>query len=198
MRGEITKQKIIERGLSLASIVGLGGITIGQLAKEVGMSKSGLYRHFKSKENLQLELFKAAVSMFVEKVISPAFKEPRGESRILALFELWMKWTKSKILPGGCIFIDATVEFDDQPGPLRDYVVQSQRDWLETISNSARIAIQEGHFRKDLDTMQFAYEIYSTTSGYHFIERLLEDPLASQRARRSIEKILEDARTKKE
>jgi AcrR family transcriptional regulator len=193
-KGEHTREAILEVALAQASKVGLGGLSIGELAKGVGMSKSGLFAHFESKENLELEILKRAGQVFVDKVMTPAIKTPRGEPRIRKFFELWLNWAKATDLPGGCIFIAAASELDDQPGPLRDYLADSQKDWLGALAHAARIAIDEGHFRKDLDAEQFAWRMYSIPLAYHHFSRLLRLPDAEQRAWRDFEDLLANAR----
>lgn len=194
MKGNLTKQKILENGVAMASVEGLGGVTIGNLAKMVGLSKSGLYGHFNSKENLQLAILQNAIDRFIEQVVLPALKTPRGEPRVRALFERWLTWDHSEFMPGGCLFVDAAVELADQPGPLRDLLVQAQQDWLDTLSSAARIAIDEGHFREDLDTDELAHNVYSAAYGYHFISRLLRDRDAKRHALNLVETLLADAR----
>lgn len=127
-------------------------------------------------------------------MITPALKNPRGEPRVRALFERWLAWSKAEFLPGGCIFVVASVELDDRPGPARDRLVASQRDWLATLSGAARIAVEEGHFRADLDVEQVAYEIYALAYGYHFLRRLDDEAKAERRARAAFERLVEDAR----
>ena len=117
-KGEETRAAIVEVGLATASKVGLGALSLGELAKEVGLSKSGLFAHFDSKENLQLAVVRRAIERFVEVVIAPALAEPRGEPRVRALFYNWFHWSRSSELPGGCFFIAASSELDDQPGLL--------------------------------------------------------------------------------
>lgn len=192
-KGEETRQGVLDAALSLASELGLEAISIGKLAQRVGLSKSGLFAHFASKENLQLQLLDEAVRRFVDVVVAPALRKPRGEPRVRALFDNWLAWERSPFLPGGCIFIAAAVELDDRPGPARDRLVGSQRDWLETIATAATIAISEGHFRADLDVQQFAHDFYAIVNGYHFVSRLLADPNAQQRTQNAFERLLLDA-----
>ena len=123
--GTQTLQTILQGGLAVASVEGLGGLTIGSLASELGLSKSGLYGHFKSKEKLQIAILQNAIDRFVEAVVAPAFKAPRGEPRVRALFERWLNWAHAVDLPGGCPFVSAAVEFDDKPGRIRDFIVKS-------------------------------------------------------------------------
>lgn len=193
-KGEQTRVAVLDRALSLASTIGLEGLTIGKLAEHVGMSKSGLFAHFASKENLQVAIMDEAVTRFVALVVTPALKEPRGEPRVRALLERWLAWSKAEFQPGGCVFVMAIVELDDRPGPARDHVMALQRDWLDTLAHAARIAVKEAQFRADLDCEQFAYEIYSLTVGYHFLRRILPLPVAEKRAREAFERLIRDAR----
>jgi AcrR family transcriptional regulator len=190
-KGAQTKQAITHRALRLASKVGLEKLTIGSLAKTLGMSKSGIFAHFTSKEGLQLDVMEQGVEMFTQRVIRPALKEPRGEPRLRAVFKNWVEWENSSLMPGGCIFVGAAAEFDDCPGPARDFVANNQQKWLEFIAGAARIAVDEGHFRKNLDIHQFAYEFISLLLGYHHLSRLLKDPKAQRRVRTSFEALLE-------
>lgn len=190
-KGEQTRSTILDTALSEASTVGLGGISIGGLAKKVELSKSGLFAHFGSKEDLQLQILATARDRFVATVIAPALRLPRGEPRVRGLFENWLVWSEAAFLPGGCPFIATANEVDDVPGPLRDFLVQSQRDWLDTLATAARIAVDEGHFRADLDVEQFAYDFYSIALAYHHFHRLLEDPATVERCRSAFESLTE-------
>jgi AcrR family transcriptional regulator len=193
-KGEETRCIILRQGLALASLVGLEGITIGSLAQEIGMSKSGLFAHFRSKDNLQLALLQTAAERFVETVIAPALHAPRGEPRLRSLFHYWMEWDDADFQPGGCVFVRAAIELGDQTGPVRDRLMQTQRDWLDTLAAAVRIGVDEGHFRDDLDPTQIASDIYAVAIGYHFISRFLHDPEARPRALISLDRIIEDAR----
>lgn len=192
-KGEETRAMILDQALASASRLGLEGLTIGILADAVGMSKSGLFAHFESKEELQLQVLETAIGRFVDLVMAPALKAPRGEPRLRALFERWMEWDEADFQPGGCIFISAANELDDRPGPLRDRLVACQGDWLQALATAARIAVDEGHFRGDLDTRQFAYDLYAIILAYHHFSRLLDDPAAEERARASFESLLSSA-----
>ena len=188
-KGEETRRAIIDEALELASTVGLEKLTIGALAGTTGMSKSGLFAHFRSKEQLQLQVLAEARQRFIEIVIVPAMQKPRGEARLRSIFESTMKqWEED--LPGGCIFHAVSAELDDQPGPARDYLVETQRDYADTLRRAAEIAVEEGEFRKDLDLDQFVFELGSITAAYHHFGRLLGDPEAEQRARKMFEGLL--------
>ena len=188
-KGEETKRAIVDQALELVSTVGLENLTIGALAGATGMSKSGLFAHFRSKEQLQLQVLAEARERFIEIVIAPALKKPRGEARLRAIFESSMKqWEQD--LPGGCIFHAVSAELDDQPGPARDYLVETQRDYADTLRRAAEIAVEEGQFRKDLDLDQFVFELGSITAAYHHFGRLLGDPDAERRAHTMFEGLL--------
>jgi AcrR family transcriptional regulator len=192
-KGEQTRETILVHALRLATRVGFEGLTIGRLADELRLSKSGLFAHFKSKENLQLKVLEYASRRFVDEVIRPALTAPRGERRVRALFERWLEWEASPSLPGGCPFVTASVELDDRPGPARDFLVRSQRDWLETIANTARAAVQEGEFDGDLDCEQFAHEANGIMLGYQHSSRLLKDPRARARADAALDALVSRA-----
>ena len=193
-KGEETRAMILRQAIAMASSVGLEGLSIGSVAKAAGMSKSGLFAHFDSKQDLQLQVLRTAVEHFIERVTRPILAQPRGEPRVRAFFENWLAWGESADLPGGCVFIAAATELDDRPGPLRDYFVATQRQALEAAARAARIAIEEGHFRPDLDVEQFAHDFYSIILAFHHFNRLFLDPEASRRARRSFEHLLERSR----
>ena len=191
-KGEETRERILSQALAMTSTMGLEGLSIGGLAKAVEMSKSGLFAHFDSKEDLQLHVLSSAGEQFIGAVVAPALRQPRGEPRVRALFENWIAWEKART--GGCPFVAVSYELDDRPGPLRDALVATQRDWVETIATAARIAVDEGHFRRDLDVGQFAHETYGCFLGFHTYHRLLRDPEASERAMAAFERLLIDAR----
>lgn len=192
-KGEQTRETVLQRAVDRASVVGLNGLTIGDLAAHAGMSKSGLFRHFGSKEALQIAVLQTGVDRFVESVVRPALRKPRGVQRIRALFDGWMKWSDTRGPEGGCLFVAAAIELDDQPGPARDYLVETQREWLATLERSAELAVEAGAFRSDLDPAQFAHELYGVYLGYHMTNRLFRDPRAKTRARASFSRLLEDA-----
>ena len=193
-KGDETRTAVLGSAISLASTLGLEGLTIGKLAEHVGMSKSGLFAHFSSKENLQVAVLEEAIARFVALVVSPALKKPRGEPRLRALFENWLEWSRAEFLPGGCIFVVASVELDDRPGPARDRLIASQTDWVDTIAHAARISVEENHFRKDLDCEQLAHEMFSIAYGYHFLRRVFDSVDAERRSRAAFERLVADAR----
>ena len=193
-KGELTRQAVLEHAARVASAVGLEGLTIGKLADDLALSKSGLFAHFRSKEALQVQVIEYAAERFVEAVLRPALKAPRGEPRVRALFERWFDWPRLGTRSSGCIFVALAVELDDRPGPARDRLVQSQKDWLAFLANAFRIGVEEGHFRADADAEQFAQDLYGVMLAHHHASRLLGDPRARERAHRAFEALLAVAR----
>ena len=189
-KGEETRERIIDRAFSIATRDGLDGLSIGTLASELGMSKSGLFAHFGSKEDLQIEVLRAASRRFEELVWRPAIKAPRGEPRVRKLLERWMRWINEPSMPGGCVFVAAAAELDDKEGRPREFLVGEQKKLCAGLAKAARLAIEAGHFRLDLDCEQFAFDAYSVVLGYNFQRRLMRDPKAEARARRAIERLL--------
>lgn len=192
-KGDLTRQAILEKAAALASRVGLGGVTIGDLAEELGLSKSGLFAHFRSKEALQEQVLQFAGERFVEGVVRPALTVRRGEPRLRALFEGWLQWARTGVARSGCVFVAAATELDDQPGPVRDRLVRLQKDWLEFNAQAYRVAQAEGHFGPG-DADQFAHDVYGTMLAYHHAARLLRDPLAEARARSAFDALVAAAR----
>jgi AcrR family transcriptional regulator len=190
-KGDATREAILDEAIRMARTVGLGGMTIGALAAGARLSKSGLYAHFQSKEDLQLQVLEHAKVRYVAEVIAPALAAPRGEPRVRALFEAKLRWDSA---PGGCIFVSAATELDDQPGPVRDRVARDLRDWLDTIAEVFRTGVAEGHFRADADPAQFAFELEGVLLSFHMTKRLLDDRAATARARRTFEALLAAAR----
>lgn len=188
-KGEETKAAILDQAVAIASEVGFTGLTIGQLAERTQMSKSGLFAHFKSKEVLQLETLQRARERFTDMVVRPALTTPRGVKRVQVLVERWLDWATDG-LQGGCIFVASAAEYDDRPGPMRDAVVQNERDWLDTIATVAGTAVAEGDFRADLDTEQFAFTVQGLMLSYHQATRLLGDPKALEHVRQALDDLI--------
>lgn len=193
-KGDLTRQAILDRATGLATKVGLEGLTIGVLAGDLNLSKSGLFAHFQSKEALQLQVLEHGAAVFAERVIRPALAEPRGEPRLRALFERWLEWSRSSPFPGGCLFVQAAVELDDRPGLVRDRLVGFQRQWLGVLATSMRKGIEAGAFHDATDPEQFAHDVYGIMLAYHHASRLLRDPQADTRARRAFDRLLAAAR----
>ena len=192
-KGEETRQLILGEGLSLASELGFEGVTIGVLAQRAGLSKSGLYAHFRSKEALQCAVLVAASESFVDLVVAPALKRPRGIPRIEELFEGWMRWSV-EAFPGGCPFIAAATELDDRPGPVREKLLELLEDLLGFVERAAAIAAQEGQFRRGADPAQFAFEFWAVLVAHHHYRRLFKSPQAQSRAQAAFRRLIDDAR----
>lgn len=186
-KGDLTRGAVLDLATDLARRVGLDGLTIGGLATQTEMSKSGLFAHFGSKEALQLDVLDHAVAQFVERVIRPALSVSRGEPRLRALVQRWLEWAAA---PGGCPFVAAAMELDDRPGLVRDRLVRTQRDWLDTLVMVIDGGAQEGHFRAGLDVRQLAQDVWGVLLAFHVNHRLLNDPHALDRAHRALEALL--------
>jgi AcrR family transcriptional regulator len=194
-RGETTRIEILERATHLARLVGLGGVTIGQLASDLGLSKSGLFAHFGSKEALEIAILDHAAQDFVDRVVRPSLARPRGESRLREIFERWMAWGVGSDA-GGCLFVAAAAELDDRPGPVRDRLVAHQRDWLDAIGQVVRSGQADGAFRTDADPAQVAFELHGLLLSAHHLVRLLGDPRGTDLARVAFDALAERLRAR--
>ncbi len=194
MKGQRTRQSILERAVDVASLEGLEGLTIGRLADELGMSKSGLFAHFGSKEELQIAAIDAAAKRFIDAIYSPALQEPRGYPRLMAICRAWLSYLRRGVFAGGCFFAAASFEFDGRPGPVRDRVRRLMDDWIGALEKAIRMAIEEGHLDPELDAAQLAFELNSLFFGANFAYYLRDDTAALDRAERAIEHRLESLR----
>jgi AcrR family transcriptional regulator len=181
-KGEQTRAVILDQALQIASKLGLEGLTIGSLADATGMSKSGLFAHFGSREDLQLAVLEHAAQMYGNRVFLPALKIERGLPRLRALFAQWLEWTISSGLPGGCIMISAAAEYDDRPGPIRDAVIANQHRGNAISQKAVRLAIEEGHLKAGTDPEQIAFEMLGIVLASHNHRRLLGDKEARKRS----------------
>ena len=187
-KGEDTKLMILDTALNMASRLGLEAVSIGGLAKATKMSKSGLFAHFQSKENLQKEILSHAGDLFSSKVVVPALKKEAGIPRIRALVDNWIKWAAK--ITGGCIFIQAGTEFKDRPGKVRDHLLLQQEAWIDCVRRIAQSAVTAGHFREDTDFDQFAFELYSLLMGFHLYHTLLENVDIEARQHSALEELI--------
>lgn len=181
-RGETTRTEILDRAVEHARRVGLSGVTIGQLAADLGLSKSGLFAHFGSREALEVAIVDHAAADFADRVVRPALTQARGEPRLTAAFEGWLAWGAAA-RGGGCLFVGAAAELDDRPGPARDRLVAAQRDWLDSLAQIVRSGITDGAFRADVSPEQVAFELYGILLSTHLALRLLDDARGVERAR---------------
>ncbi len=193
-KGEQTREAILERAMTLASRVGLRGLSIGGLAEELDLSKSGLFAHFRSKDALLVQMLERAAERFRQVVIQPALAAPRGEPRLRKLFELSLQWPELVPQPGGCVFMASAIELDDQPGPARDLLVRFLREKLDFVAGAVQRAIDAGHFHARVDPEQFAFELEAIGRMWHESKRLMRDPRADERAHRAFEALVAAAR----
>jgi AcrR family transcriptional regulator len=188
-KGRQTRAAILEAALGLASHMGLEGLSIGALAELMRMSKSGVFAHFGSREELQISVIREYHERFAAEVFAPAILEPRGLPRLRALFERWLRRVSVEI-DSGCIYISGAVEFDDRPGAVRDALAQMVRTWHGTLEKAIRLAIEEGHLRADTDPHQMLFEIHGLILSLHHDARFLRLPGALERARLAFERML--------
>jgi AcrR family transcriptional regulator len=190
-KGESTRERIVDRAFLLAGRDGLAGVTIGALADELQLSKSGLFAHFGSKEELQVAVLELASSRFTEEVLLPAFKAQRGLPRLRAIFERWAAWMTDKSMPGGCIFPQAIAELDDVEGRPHDVLVEQQGSLADALAKAVQLGIDAGHFKKNTDTGQIAFEIDGMMLGLNVQHRLFKDKKAVDKARKAFERIVQ-------
>jgi AcrR family transcriptional regulator len=189
LKGRQTRAAILDAALALASHMGLEGLSIGALAEVTGMSKSGVFAHFGSREELQISVVREYHERFADEVFAPSMTAPRGLPRLRALFDRWFKRVSVEI-DAGCIYISGAVEFDDRPGPVRDALVSMVRTWQQALERSIRIAIDEGHLRADTDPHQVLFEIHGLILALHHDARFLKNPGTDARARTALENVL--------
>ena len=190
-KGERTRVAILDEALKIVSRAGLEGLTIGTLADATGLSKSGLFAHFGSREELLRSVLAHGQEEFSQVVFKPAMDHPRGAPRLRALFVNWLDWTESAELPGGCPMIAGATEFDDKPGPIRDMLADGQRAWIETLKRAVRQAIEQGQLAAETDPEQIVFEMFGIALVVHHHRRLLGHTKARQRALAALESLLE-------
>ena len=189
MKGQQTRAAILEAALGLASQMGLEGLSIGALAEVTKMSKSGVFAHFGSREELQICVVREYHAKFEEEVFYPALREARGLPRLRALFDGWVRRVSVEI-DSGCIYISGAVEFDDRPGPVRDALVAMVRTWHVALERAIRVAIEERQLRADTDAEQVLFEVHGLILALHHDARFLRSAGAEGRARAGFERVL--------
>ena len=189
MKGRQTRAAILDAALKLASHMGLEGLSIGALAEVTEMSKSGVFAHFVSREELQISVVREYHNRFEDEVFAPALREPRGLPRLRALFERWVRRVSAEI-DSGCIYISGAVEFDDRPGPVRDALVTMVQTWQQALGRAIRAAIAEGHLSADTDPDQVLFELHGLVLALHHDARFLRMPGALERARAGFERVV--------
>lgn len=190
LKGQQTKAAIVEAALGLASQIGLEGLSIGALAEIAGMSKSGVFAHFGSREELQISVIREYHTRFEADVFYSAMQKPRGLPRLQALFDNWMVQTSAEI-DSGCIYISGAVEFDDRSGPVRDALASSVASWQTALRRAVELAQVEGQLSTQSDAHQIAFEIHGLILALHYEARFLRNPSATDRARRGFAHILD-------
>ena len=195
-KGEVTRAAIVEAALQAASRDGLEGLTIGTLADSMQMSKSGVFAHFGSREELQLAVLKAYVQRFVDEVLRPSVTKPRGLPRLEAILERWVSFL-AREMTRGCIMIAGAVEYDDVPGPLRDEMVAIIAGWKRELIKAIRQAVSEGHLRRNVDAQQLVFEVYGLMLAMHQDARLLRSADSAKRARAGLRRLIDAARRTK-
>ena len=188
-KGQQTKAAIVDAALGLATQIGLEGLSIGALAEVMQMSKSGVFAHFGSREELQISVVREYHHRFEEEVFYPAMAAARGLPRLRAMFDNWMKRTSVEI-DSGCLYISGAVEFDDRPGPVRDALASSVNTWLAAMKRAIEIAVAEGHLHADTDAGQMGFEIHAQILALHYEARFLRNPESLRRALTAFEGIV--------
>lgn len=188
-KGQQTKAAIVDAALGLATQIGVEGLSIGALAEVTQMSKSGVFAHFGSREELQISVIREYHRRFEQEVFYPALSEPRGLPRLRAMFANWMQRTSIE-LDSGCIYISGAVEFDDRPGPVRDALAWSVQTWHGAMKRAITQAKEERHLNADVDEEQMLFEIHGLILALHYEARFLKNPGSIARANTGFENIL--------
>lgn len=186
-KGAATREAIIDRAYEIARFSGVEGLSIGPLAQAVGMSKSGVFAHFGSREELQLAVIESAASRFAEAVLVPALSEPRGLPRLRTVMHNWFEWIRGNA--GGCVLMGSVTEYDDRPGPLRDQVLLNERRWRDMLGRAIQLAIEAGHLREG-DTEQYAFELYAFPLAVHHEAGLFGYEQSRRRGEAAVERWL--------
>ena len=188
-KGATTREAILARSYALACVNGLEGLTIGTVAEQVGMSKSGVFAHFGSREDLQLATLDLGGELFIRDVLVPALKERRGLPRLRAIYANWSEWVRHED-DGGCLFLAAASEYDDRPGPIRDRVLQQEADWRDQLAKAVQLAVESGELAADTEPGQMAFEIYAVALAVHHDAGLTGYDGAAARGFRAFERLL--------
>jgi AcrR family transcriptional regulator len=190
-KGAATRESVVGHALSIALTDGFEGLTIGNVAQSVGMSKSGVFAHFGSREDLQLAVLDAAAQRFTDNVFMPAMREKRGLPRLRAIMRHWVIWMRNE----GCPMVSAAVEYDDRPGPIRDRVVEYQTRLRRELARAVQMAIDTGELKDDCDPEQLAFEIFAVELALHHDSRLFKRSDSMVRAERSMQRLLDSYRS---
>ncbi|MGN5380656.1 TetR family transcriptional regulator [Streptomyces sp. MUSC 14] len=185
-RGNRTRQLVLRRTVEIASVEGLEALTVGRLATELELSKSGVFALFGSKQELQLATVREAARIFTERVLRPAAQTPAGVGRVWRLCELWLEYSRGRVFPGGCFFYGVMAEYDARTGPLHDAAVHSQRDWSGYVERTIDEARAAGELRADTDVPQLAFEVVALLETANALSVLHDEESAYRRARVAI------------
>ncbi len=195
-QGERTRQAVLEVAVHIASAEGLEGLTIGRLAAELGMSKSGLFAHFGSKEDLQVATVEAARAIFIQEIVRPALETAQGLARLWKLCDTWLDYVEREVFRGGCFFAAAAAEFDSRPGIVRDRIAHIMKEWLDGLERAIREAQAAGQLKRSVIPAQLAFEINALELGANWGFQLYGDPQAFAKARAAILQRLRELATK--
>ena len=188
-KGASTREAILARSYALACVHGLEGLTIGSVADQVGMSKSGVFAHFGSREELQLATLDLGGDLFIQSVLVPSLREPRGLPRLRAIFARWAQWVRHEH-DGGCLFLAAATEYDDRPGAIRDRLLQLESAWREQLAQAVELAVDAGELDPGTEPAQFAFEMYALALAIHHDAGLTGYDEAAARGARAFERLI--------
>jgi AcrR family transcriptional regulator len=197
VRGDSTRRAILGRAMQLASTEGLEDLSLARLAADLGMSKSGLFAHFGSKEELQLATLRAARRVFTDEAVTPALEIPEGIERLDALVSTWLDYIGGEVFEGGCVFMEAAAEFDNRPGPVRDLIAETMGMWLGLLTEQAQRALERGELKAATDPARLAWELHAFGLGLNWDRQLNGSATAIERARTAARERLEAAATGK-
>lgn len=186
-----TRERILNQGMELLSQAGTPGVTLGQVAEQLGMSKSGLYAHIRSKDEFLVELLDRSAGLAQQEVVGPALAAPPGLPRLQAIIKLWFGWSRRAGLPGGCPVAAALFELDDLPGPVRDKVLALDAEWRGLLSELTRDAVRHKHLPLYFEVEQFVFELCGIYLSHHVSQRFYRDPEADLRAEKAVQGLLE-------
>lgn len=190
MKAQATREIVLDEGLRLLSVHGLTGVTLGDLARSSGLSKSGLFAHFSSKAQLQLDLLAKMASVAQAHVVQPAHEQPEGLPRLRALIVHWLGWSGRAGLPGGCPVAAALFELDDLEGEIRDRAVELEGQWRAMLLGLVLRSVELGHLARDTDAAQVVWELCGIYLTHHASARFLRDPAADARARTAVDALI--------
>ena len=193
MKSQATRVTLLHHGLRALSLDGLSGVTLGRLAEASSLSKSGLFAHFRSKEQLELALLDEAARLARALVVEPAMQAPDGLPRLRAVVERWLGWAPRAGLPGGCPVAAALFELDDSEGRVREHVTALEREWRGLLRSLVASAVAQGHLDPETEVEQFVWELCGIYLGHHASARFLRDPAADARAHRAFNALLRRA-----